>query len=66
MDVCKKDFGPTVPKERQIGPDKKLYMEKLLSLMSPDGDAITIAKLAETVKKRKALKRTAVRGSSRS
>lgn len=60
MDVCKKDFGPTAPKERQIGPDKKLYMEKLLSLMSPDGDAMAVAKLAETVKKRNALKRAAV------
>ena len=61
VDVCKKDFGPTARKERQIGPDKNLYMKKLLSLMSPDGDAMAVARLAETVKKRNALKRVAVR-----
>jgi len=59
--VCEKHFGPIAPKETQPGPDKKLYMMKILNLISPEGNAMSVAKAVETVKKRgAAAKRAAV------
>src|SRR5277367_3237479 len=49
MEICRTDFGPT-PKEKQTGPDKKVYMEKLLSLMRPDNDQVALGKFVEKVK----------------
>ena len=60
MEVCRKDFGPT-PKEKQTGPDKKVAMEKFLSLMCPDNDQVALGKFVEKVKKKNVRKKAAIK-----
>jgi hypothetical protein len=60
MEVCRKDFGPT-PKAKQIGPDKKVFMEKFLSLMCPDNDQVALGKFVEKVKIKNIRKKAAIK-----
>jgi len=59
MEVCRKDFGPT-PKEKQTGPDKKVFMEKFLSLMCPDSEQVALGKFVERLKKKTSSKKAAI------
>jgi hypothetical protein len=60
MEVCRKDFGPML-KEKQTGPDKKVFMEKFLSLMCPDNDQVALGKFVEKVKKKNIRKKAAIK-----
>lgn len=61
LDVCRKDFGPSPPKKRQNGPDKKLFMEKYLSLMCPESEGEALARFVAKIKKRSIMKKAAIR-----
>jgi hypothetical protein len=61
MEVCRKDFGPTPKDTRQIGPDKKLFMAKFLSLMCPDSDQVALGKFIERLKKKTSRKKAAIK-----
>ena len=58
--VCRKDFGPT-PKEKQNGPDKKVFMAKFLSLVCPDSSQVALERFLEKVKKKNMRKKAAIK-----